>query len=299
MLSKVLVTGSNGMIGSAACAFFRSQGQSVIRLVRSKSHLNQDTIYWNPVTEEIHLDQLEGFDAVLHFAGDNISNQRWSRKKKESIFRSRCRDTWLLSQALSRLQRPPKFFFCASAIGYYGNRGDEILTEESLPGQGFLAELCIQWEEATQAAKDRGIRVVHGRFGAVLSPNGGLLKRALPAFRMGLGATLGTGKQYMSWICLSDLVRAIDFIREKTELSGTYNFTSFYPITNAEFTTTLARHLHRKAFLRIPAPILKILLGERGEALLLSSARALPKRLIQAGFTFSTPTLSEALAHLL
>jgi uncharacterized protein (TIGR01777 family) len=296
---KILVSGSSGLIGAALCAYLRTQGETVVRLVRSKSKVSSDTVFWNPTTEEIYLDQLENFDVVIHLAGDNLMSGRWTKRKKESIFRSRCRDTWLLSQALCRLSRPPKFFFSASAIGFYGDRGDEILTEESSPGSGFLSEVCIEWEAATEAASKRGIRVAEGRFGVVLSPKGGMLKKMLPLARKGLGVKFGSGKQYISWICLDDLIRAIDYIRLKAELYGPFNFTSFYPVSNAEFVDQLARHLHRPSFLRFPASVVKFLWGTMASNLLLASTRVIPKKLIQAGFTFSTPTLSETFSHLI
>lgn len=294
---KILVSGATGFIGTPLVIFLRHLGHEVSRLSRRKS--TEDVIYWNPVTEEIHLDQFENFDAVIHLAGENVGSKRWTKERKQAIFLSRCRDTWLLSEALSRLHRPPSFFFCASAVGFYGDRGDEILTETSPPGSGFLADVCVKWEAATQAVKSRGVRVVHGRFGAVLSPEGGMLGKMLPAFRLSAGGKFGSGKQYLSWITLEDLIRAIDFLLHREDLSGIFNFCTPNPVTNAEFTRLLAEHLHRKAFFSLPSPLLKVLFGQMAKELFLASTRMVPKRLLENGFLFSSPTLVEAFKHLL
>jgi len=292
---RILLTGSSGMIGQALLGRFRKQGYSVTRLVRFKSQRGADAIYWNPNTEEIHLDEWENFDAVVHLAGDNIASSRWSEKKKESIFLSRCRDTWLLSHALARLQRVPKVLFSASATGFYGSRGDEMLTEESRKGTGFLADVCAKWEESTKAASDRGIRVIHGRFGAVLSPKGGILKKMAPVFRLGLGGKLGSGQEWMSWISLEDLMRAIEFLLKRTDLSGVFNFASPNPVRNTAFTKALAACLHRPACFPVPAFILKLIFGEMAKELFLASTRAVPKRLTESGFEFSHPFIEAAL----
>lgn len=292
---RILLTGSSGMIGQTLLRHFRNQGHSVTRLVRLKSQRGADAIYWNPNTEEIHLDEWENFDAVIHLAGDNIASGRWSKKKKESIFLSRCRDTWLLSHALSRLQRTPKVLFSASAVGFYGNRDDEILTEESCKGVGFLADVCAKWEEATKVASRRGIRVVHGRFGAVFSSAGGILKKMTPIFRLGLGGRLGSGHEWMSWISLDDLMRAIEFLLQRPDLSGVFNFTSPNPVRNAVFTRALATSLHRPALFPVPAFFLKLLFGEMARELFLSSTRVVPKRLTENGFEFHHPFVEAAL----
>lgn len=292
---RILLTGSSGLIGQALLARFRKQGYLVTRLVRFKSQRGADAIYWNPNTEEIHLDEWENFDAVVHLAGDNIASSRWSAKKKESIFLSRCRDTWLLSHALSRLQRIPKVLFSASATGFYGNRGDEMLTEKSSKGTGFLADVCAKWEEATKAASDRGIRVVHGRFGPVLSFKGGILKKMTPIFRVGLGGRLGSGREWISWISLEDLMRAVEFLLKRAELSGAFNFVSPNPIRNAAFTQALATCLRRPAIFPVPAFFLKLIFGEMAKELFLASTRAVPKRLTENGFEFSHPSIEAAL----
>jgi uncharacterized protein (TIGR01777 family) len=291
---RILVTGSSGMIGKAVCDHLKSH--KIVRLVRTKSKVASDAIYWNPIAEEIYLDNFEGFDAVIHLAGDNIASSLWTKKKKESIFLSRARDTWLLSQVFSRLHRPPKFFFSASATGFYGNRGDEVLTEESVRGRGFLSDVCVEWEGATKKAEERGIRVVHGRFGAVLSPKGGLLAKVIPPFRWGVGGKIGSGKQWLSWIALEDLVRAIEFTLQQHQLSGTFNFVSPNPVTNAAFTQQLASSLHRPAFMKMPKFALKLFFREMAEDLFLASVRAMPKRLLSSGFVFKFPTLDSYLS---
>lgn len=286
------------MIGSALQQHWIRAGHSITSLVRLNSKNvtpPHSIIYWNPPTEEIHLAEWENFDAVVHLAGDNISSQRWTPEKKKEIFLSRSRDTRLLSDILCQLKRPPSTLFCASAVGYYGNRGNEVLTEESPSGEGFLAETCIQWETATEAATQKGIRVIHGRFGNVLSLRGGMLQKIRPIFTLGLGAKLGNGQQWMSWIALQDLIYAVDFLLEHISLAGVFNLTSPQPIRNETFTNSYAAFLHRPALFSLPANVLKLLLGEMAQELLLSSTRALPKRLSESGFQFSLPSIEQAL----
>lgn len=285
---KILVTGASGFIGKAVCDHFKKLGYPVFRLVRHAHEKQTDTIFWNPVKEEIPLDALEGFYAVIHLAGENIA-KRWTKDKKEAIFLSRVRHTWLLSHALSRLKRPPKVFFSASAIGYYGDRGDELLTENHHRGKGFLPDVCAKWEAATKILEQSKVRVVRGRFGAVLSLDGGMLAKMVPIFRLCLGGRVGDGRQWISWIAKEDLVRAIQFVIENDKMQGTYNFTAPHPLTNREFTKRVAKLVHRPAFLPLPAWIVKLLLGQMGQEVLLSSARAVPKRLLEVGFVFSSP----------
>jgi uncharacterized protein (TIGR01777 family) len=283
-MSRILVSGSSGFIGKELVLYLRQKGHTVVPLVRRK---DLEGIYWNPQTAEIDCEQLEGCDQVIHLAGSPIFQGRWTKKKKDDIFLSRCRDTWVLSKALTYLKHPPSHFFSASAIGYYGNRGEEILTEASPPGGGFLAEVTKRWESSSDILEGKGIRVVHGRFGVVLSPKGGLLAKLRPIFRCGLGGQLGDGAQWMSWISLQDLIRAIDFTREHPDLKGSFNFTSPHPIRNSDFTKILAKSLHKPAFCHMPAFLLKAVFGELADEALLSSTRAIPKRLITSGFSFN------------
>jgi hypothetical protein len=290
---KVLLTGASGFVGSALTKALEALGFQVVALTRSEK---PGAIVWDPSTGQIPQDLLEGFQGVIHLAGENIASHFWTKKEKELIFLSRARDTWLLSSALVRLKSPPKFFLSASAIGYYGNRGDEILTEQSSPGTGFLAETCIKWESASNVVKDAGIRLVHMRFGAVFSPKGGFLKKALPLFRLGFGGKLGSGKMWMSWVSLDDLVSATIHLI-KTPSKGVYNITSPNPVTNAEFTKTLAKALHRPAFLSVPAPLLRLLPGQMGQELLLTSERVIPERLLSEGFIFKDLRLNDTFSR--
>jgi uncharacterized protein len=294
---RILVTGSSGFIGKAVVGHFRKQGYVVHRLVREAGQRAPDTVYWNPMNEEINLDDFEGFHTVIHLAGENIFDKRWTEAKKEAIFISRVRHTWLLSYALSRLKRPPKVFFSASAIGYYGDRGDEILTEESRKGKGFLSDVCAKWEESSQVLDQMKTRVIRARFGAVLSKEGGMLKSVLPLFRYGLAGRCGSGKQWLSWIALEDLVGALEFTMTQ-EVRGVFNFTSPHPVTNAEFTRQLAKLMHHRPFLPVPGWLIKWVFGEKGKQLLLSSTRAVPKRLLDKGFEFKKAQLDQLLLQL-
>ncbi len=242
--------------------------------------------------------ELEGFDAIIHLSGANIA-QRWSAEYKQEIVTSRVASTQALCEALAGVQRRPRVLLCASATGIYGDRGDEILTEESEAGSGFLAETCKAWEQATKRAGDLGIRVVHLRFGVVLSREGGALKKMLPAFRWGLGGRLGSGRQWMSWISLRDVVRAIFFLMEREDLAGAFNLTAPNPVTNATFTKQLGDALHRPAVMPIPVAALRLLFGEMADATLIASTRVLPQRLDAAGFRFEDSEIGPTLHALL
>ncbi len=288
---NILITGESGFIGSALSSFLKKSDYQIKKLVRTKKNLQPDEIFWDPVSGEVNKDDFEDFDAVIHLAGKNVASGRWTKKRKQEIFLSRCRDTWLLSQVLLRLYRPPKTLICASAVGIYGNRGDEILTEESAVGEGFLAHVCSEWEKATIPIANRGTRVVNGRFGLVLGASGGMLHKMVPFFKWGLGGVLGSGKQFVSWIALEDLLCAIEFALTHQELEGPVNMTAPSPVTMEEFVKTIAKALHRPAFFHLPAPLLKLLLGEMATELFLTSTRAIPEKLIQSGFDFQYPEL--------
>jgi uncharacterized protein (TIGR01777 family) len=238
-------------------------------------------------------------DAVVHLAGAGIADQRWSPSYKREIRDSRVGPTRALSEWLAARPHPPSVLACASAIGYYGDRGDEALTEASAPGQGFLPEVCTEWERTTQAAQDRGIRVVHLRTGIVLTPKGGALKKMLPAFLAGVGGPVGTGRQWMSWISIDDLIGAAYHAMATPALAGPVNLTAPAPVTSAEFSATLARVLRRPAVVRVPAFAIRALFGEMGEDLLLDGQRVLPGVLQRTGYTFRHPRLEDALRHLL
>lgn len=295
---KILVTGSSGLVGSALVTQLTGAGHYVIRLVRDLPDAERADIFWDPVSAKIERQKLERLDAVVHLAGENIFGL-WTEAKRERIHRSRVAATEFLTEALAGLTYKPRVLVSASGIGFYGNRGDEWLQETSPAGHGFLAHLCQDWENATMTAQNAGIRVVRARFGLVLSPKGGLLAKMLPVFRMGIGGKLGNGRQYMSWVVLSDLVRALQFAVEQNSVSGPINIVAPEPVTNKDFTKTLATILGRPAFLPTPAFLLALLPGEMGREMMLASQRCQPARLIQQGFKFEYSDLAPALQHLL
>lgn len=290
---RILVTGGSGLIGTNLVKFLRVGGHEVVTLVRKGRRL-ENTVAWNPETGEVHNGDLEGFNAVIHLAGPNIAAKRWTPSRKKELFQCRCRDTWLLAHALARVKAPPAVFISASAVGFYGDRGDTVLTEASEQGEGFLADLCQHWERASEVLETRGTRVVHARLGSVITPAGGMLKRLLPLFRFGLGAVLGKGDQWISWIGIDDAVDAFYHLLMTPELKGAVNLTSPQSVRNRDFGRALAKACRRPYFLRLPAPLLHLVLGEMSDELLLASARAVPEKLLKTGFVFRTPELSTA-----
>jgi len=294
---KVVVSGSTGLIGSALVTFLRAQGLEVSRLVRVRED-TEDAVWWDPVAEEIEQTKLEGLDAVVHLAGENIAG-RWTADKKRRIRESRLQGTRFLRNTLTQLEKPPQVFVSASAIGYYGDRGDEVLTEESEPGTGFLADLCREWEATTVPATQKGMRVVNPRFGVVLSARGGALAKMLPAFKLGVGGVVGSGRQYWSWIALDDAVGAVHHILKTESLKGPVNVCSPNSVTNREFTQILAEVLGRPAILPMPGLAARLALGEMASALLLASARVQPTKLLNSGYEFRYPDLKSALRHVL
>ena len=295
---QIVVSGASGLVGSALAPLLASAGHQVRRLVRGSTATEAD-IRWDPRAGSIDRRALAGCEAVVHLAGENIAGRRWSEAQKQKIRASRVEGTKLLAAALVALSPRPRVWVSASAIGFYGDRGDEVLDEASRSGEGFLPDVCRQWEDATQPAADAGIRVVNVRCGVVLSPQGGALKKMLPPFRFGLGGRLGSGRQYMSWIALDDAVRAIQQALTVDSLHGPVNLVAPQPVTNAEFTKTLGRVLGRPTIFPMPAPVARLAFGEMADALLLSSARVRPTRLAQSGFTFAWPQLEGALRQML
>lgn len=292
---RVLVSGTSGLVGQEVTTFLKSQGHEVVPLLRKgKSEKKEKGIYWNPKKGVFKKKDFEGFDAVIHLAGKNIAHL-WTKKHKRAIFTSRCRDSWLLSQILLRVNSPPQVLICASAAGFYGDRGNDVLTEDSPKGKGFLADVCEKWEEATKGIEKRKTRGIHTRFGIILSSKGGMLGRILPLFRMGLGAVVGSGKQYVSWISLDDVVYGIYHAVITKDLEGPVNFTAPSPETNRSFSKKIAHFLHRPLFLRIPASFLKLTLGQMAEEMLLPSVRAVPDKLKGSGYEFVHPTLEDSL----
>jgi uncharacterized protein (TIGR01777 family) len=297
---NVLVTGSTGLVGSALVRELSGREHDVMRLVRpSTEGGGKGEARWDPESGILSLDKSRGMDAVVHLAGENIAGHAWTPERKATIKDSRVKGTRLLCEALLRLERPPGTLVCASATGYYGDRGDEVLREESPPGEGFLAGVCREWEEATGAASRRGIRVVNLRIGMVLSTEGGALARMIPAFRAGAGGRIGSGKQYMSWIALSDLVGVILYALAADSLSGPVNAVAPGSVTNREFTKGLGRVLGRPTVAFLPAFAARLLFGEMADGLLLASARVEPAKLLSSGYRFRFPELEGALRHVL
>lgn len=296
---RILVSGSSGLVGKALCAALAGEGHTVVRLVRNDTALSDQAIYWDPGRGVLAGDQLSGLDGVVHLAGESIANGRWTTEHKARIRDSRVQGTQLLCERLATCDAPPAFLISASAIGFYGSRGDEILTEDSAPGQGFLAEVCQEWEAKTQRAAEAGVRVVNLRLGMVLSGEGGALAKMLPVFRLGLGGPLGSGSMWMSWIHLEDLVRAMRYCMNTSTLSGPVNALAPNPVTNRAFTRSLGHALHRPTVFPVPAPVLRLALGEMADELLLASARGIPHKLEQSGFTFQFAQLDSALTEIL
>ena len=296
---KILVSGSHGLVGKALVRSLMGDGHEVMRLVRGGRTVGSPEVEWQPDKGRIDVEHLEGIHAVVHLAGENIASGRWNAEKKRAIRESRAKGTALLSDALARLSRPPSVFLSASAIGYYGDRDDELLTEKSAPGNDFLSSVCVEWEAATRPAVEKGIRTVCTRFGIILDPNEGALAKMLPPFRMGIGGRIGDGKQWMSWIALDDVVNGLKFLIEAESVQGAVNFVAPNPVRNAEFTKTLGRVLARPTFFPVPAFGVRFAFGEMADALLLSSQRVEPTVLQDKGFLFSWPTLEPALRHLL
>lgn len=297
---SVLVTGSTGMIGSAVASALSDAGERVIRLVRSPVRDPARELRWDPAGGELDAARLDELapEAIVHLAGESVAG-RWTAAKKARVRESRVRGTRLLSETAASLSRAPAVIACASAVGYYGDRGDERLEEGSGPGSGFLAQVVRDWEAATEPARERGIRVVNLRFGIVLSAGGGALRSMLTPFRLGLGGPLGSGRQYMSWVALEDAIGAIRYALSNGDLEGPVNVCSPNPVTNREFTRVLGRVLGRPTLLRVPRPALQLALGRELSGELLGSQRVVPARLLETGYRFRHPELDEALRHAL
>lgn len=298
---RILLSGCSGLIGSSLASFLRMGSHEVVRLVRNKQVAEQDpqAVFWDPSRGEIERSTLEGFDAVIHLGGANIAEHRWTDSFKEEMIQSRVRSTQLLASVLATLDQKPSTFIVASAIGFYGDRKDEIMTEDCESGVGFLPEVGRQWEAAAEPARQAGIRVVNPRIGVVLTPDGAALKKMLTPFRLGLGGVAGSGKQYWSSISIHDVVAGLHFILRTDSLAGPVNLVMPQPVTNREFTKTLGNVLNRPTVFPLPVPFIKLLLGEMGEALLLESTRVVPEKLLQAGYEFQQPTLEDTFRHLL
>lgn len=316
---RIALTGSTGMIGSALRARLEAAGHEVVALVRSREAESEGTIFWVPYDERsetagsetggsetggadadrIDSARLEGVGAVVHLAGENIASGRWNAAQKRRILDSRVQGTGLLARTLARLSSPPAVLVSASAIGIYGDRGDEVLDESSAPGNDFLADVCAQWEAAAEPAREAGIRVVHPRFGVVLSPKGGALRKMLTPFRLGLGGVIGSGRQWMSWIALEDAVAAIEHCIASENLDGPVNVVAPGAVTNRDFTKALGQALRRPTIFPMPAFAARLAFGEMADALLLASTRVRSAKLEQSEFAFRHPEIAAALSSLL
>jgi hypothetical protein len=290
---RVLIAGASGLVGSALIPALEAEGADVTRLVRSSAGAGE--IEWHPNIDQIDGTQLEGFDAVINLAGENIAAGRWTDEVKRKIHDSRVNGTRLLSEAIARLKQRPAVFLCASATGIYGDRGDETLDEQSESGGGFLAGVCREWEQATEPALQAGVRTVTLRFGPILAREGGMLAKLLTPFKMGMGGKVGSGKQYISWVAIDDVVNAIKLALNDASLRGPLNIVSPNPVTNEVFTKTLGHVLSRPTALAMPAFAVRLAFGEMADEMLLTSQRVIPKKLNDAGYEFLQPELEGAL----
>lgn len=293
---KVAVSGASGLIGSALVPSLRSSGHEVVRLVR-REPASPDEARWDPAAGELDRSALQGVDAIVNLSGENLG-RRWTDVRKREILDSRVRSTALLARTAAALEPRPSVLVVASAVGYYGDRGDEILTEESSAGTGFLADVVRAWEAAADPAREAGVRVAHLRQGIVLSTEGGALKQMLLPFKLGVGGRVGSGRQWWSWVSLDDVVAAYRYALE-TDVKGAFNVTAPNPATNEQFTKALGKALRRPTLIPTPGFGIRALFGEMGDAMLLGGQRVLPGRLLDAGFEFSEPTLEGALEHIL
>jgi uncharacterized protein (TIGR01777 family) len=295
----VVITGASGLLGRALTAFLTTGGHRVTRLVRREPR--EAEIGWDPAAGRLDAAALEGVDAVVHLAGENLAAGRWTPGRKQRIRESRTQGTALLARTLAGLGRPPRVLVSASAVGIYGNRGDELLGDDSSPGPAddFLVQVVRAWESATAPARDAGIRVATPRFGAVLSPAGGALGKLLPIFRLGLGGRVGSGRQWMSWISIDDAVGLIHHALATEALGGAFNAVAPGAVTNAEFAATLGRVLGRPAVLPAPAPALRMLFGEMADETVLASQRVVPGRAVTTDYPYRHPALEEALRFVL
>lgn len=292
-MTKTLITGCSGLIGSALVEHLFNSGHSIQCLQRNKDKETSD--FWK--TASLSTSHKTVFDSVIHLAGENVAQGRWSKAKREKILQSRVDGTRELVDYISHLPQKPTTFLCASAAGYYGNRGEEIVDEKSSPGEGFLAEVCRKWEKETERLKAMGVRVVNLRFGMVLSPDGGALHKMVPPFRAGLGGVIGSGEQYISWISIRDICEIVSFILNRPQIKGPVNIVSPVQTTNKELSKTLGKILGKPVTFRIPAFAARIIFGRMADEMLLTSTRATPAVLLEAGYSFQDQSLETVLRY--
>ena len=295
---KILISGSHGFIGTVLCDYLKSREHTLLRLIRPTQIAKSDQVFWNPHEGYIEHAKLEGVEAVIHLAGENLFG-RWNAKKKEAIYNSRIMGTAFLAERLAAMKEKPKVLICASAIGYYGDRGEHECLESADAGEGFLAEVCKDWESAAEPAAEAGIRMVNMRFGVVLGKTGGALAKMLTPFKMGMGGPLGDGKQWISWVSMVDTIRAIEYALTRKALTGPVNIVAPHPVRNKEFAHTLAHVLHRPEVVPIPKRMLHFMFGEMANETLLASTKVLPHKLQMEEFQFEHPDLPVALQDLL
>jgi len=295
---NIVITGASGLIGSVLRPFLSTGGHRVFRLVRQKP-VSEDELFWDPRKGRIDLDKIGPVDVIIHLAGENLATGRWTTAKRRRIMESRTRSTKLIAETAINLNPRPKVLVSASAIGYYGDRGPETLSEKSDRGSDFISEVCERWEKAAAPVEGKGIRTVFMRIGVVLTPRGGALKKMLPVFKSGFGGRLGSGKQVMSWVGIDDVIGAIYHAIGEERLEGPVNVVSPFPVTNARFSKTLGKVVRRPVLLRTPETAIKAVFGQMGKEIVLSSTRVLPEKLLSSGYRFRTPDLEETLRHLL
>jgi len=295
---KILLSGSSGLIGTALSNALRGAGRPITPLIRHRGG-PPESAFWDPLADQLDAAPLAGTDAVIHLAGENLADGRWTAARKKRITDSRVLSTALLAKTIATLQPLPRVMLCASAIGYYGNRGDQLLDESAPPGEGFAADLCRRWEQAAAPASAAGIRVVHLRLGVVLDRASKAMTKMVSIFRLGLGGVLGSGCQYVAWIALDDAVAAILHLLDHSQLSGPVNLVAPQAVTNRELTKALGRALHRPTIIPVPAFAAHLAFGEMADELLLSSTRVVPRRLLDDGFKFRFPQLDAAFQHML
>ena len=297
---KVLITGSSGLIGSELHQHLVKAGCDVITLVRNRKKVSDKAIFWDPENGILNPESIRDIDAVINCAGEGVAEGRWTERRKKNILDSRVKGTKVLVEAICLLPQPPKVLINASAIGFYGDRGEEVCSEATSGGPGFLAHVCCEWEKAAALAIDKGIRTVFLRFGVVLSSKGGALRKMLPAFRFGLGGNLGDGQQFVSWVSIDDVISIIQFALTKVELKGAVNVVSPNAVSNAVFTKILGEVLHRPTFFSVPSFVLRLIFGkEMADEVLLASTHVKPKKLEIADYIFKYPDLKKALQHII